>query len=226
MKKTIVTMVAFSLLGCATAPPGTPGAGSGDTYTPFIDMQGLDSARYANDLAGCRSYAQQIKPNKEAMAGMIGGMFIGALIGGAIAGRSGAESAALAGGGAGVGAAGGRAVLKQETVIANCMAGRGYRVLEGATIPANASIPSPYTNASWPMGAPVLPMSAQSVAQAVGQDAQAAERLATQQTCTDKPLANRTETGPGYDIYSIACSGGGVLKVRCGSGICRVATPQ
>lgn len=222
MKKAIVILVAFSLVGCATAPPGTPGAGSGDTYTPFIDMQGLDTARYANDLAGCRSYAQQISPNKEAMAGMIGGMFIGALIGGAIAGRRGAESAALAGGGAGVGAAGGRAVLKQETVIANCMAGRGYRVLEGATIAANASVPSPYTSAGQLLAVPGASMPSSSMAQVLGQDARVAELLAAQQMCTDKPLANRTETGPGYDVYSITCSGGNVLKVRCGGGSCRV----
>lgn len=225
MKKTIIAVVAIAMAGCATAPPGTPGAGSGDTYTPFIDMQGLDSNRYASDLAGCRSYAQQIDPNKQAMAGMIGGIFIGALIGGAIGGnRYSAEQGALAGGGAGSLGAGGRAIVKQETVIANCMAGRGYRVLEGATIATNVSAPSPYVNSMAPAAGPSAYVPAQATqgqAQVVGQDSGAVERLALQQMCTNQPKANRIASGPGYDTYRIVCTNGDVLTVRCEFGNCR-----
>jgi outer membrane lipoprotein SlyB len=149
MHRFIAAAVAISMVaGCATAPPNTPGAGSGDAYTPVIDMQGLDMARYSADLEGCRGYARQLDPNKKAMEALIGGIVLGALVGAAVGGnRYQAEHGAIYGGTAGVTAGGARAVLKQETIMANCMAGRGYRVLSGATIATNSTAPSPYADA-------------------------------------------------------------------------------
>lgn len=154
MLKTIAAATAAAVLvGCAHAPPNTPGAGIGDTYTPFIDMQGLDMARYSRDLDGCRAYAKQIDPGRAEMQGMVAGAILGALIGAAVGGnRYQANQGALYGGGAGIGAGGAKARSKQETILANCMAGRGYRVLEGATIPASTSVPSPYLQAGTPAG--------------------------------------------------------------------------
>ncbi len=144
MRKGIVGIMAVSLAACQTAPPNTPGAGSGDAYTPVVDMQGLDMQRYATDLDGCRAYARQINPNKMAMESMLGGIIVGALVGAAVGGnRNFAQQGALAGGGAGVAAGGARGVVKQETIMANCMAGRGYRVLD-ATVPTNTVVASPY----------------------------------------------------------------------------------
>lgn len=233
MQKLIAIATAITMAGCAVAPPNTPGAGSGDTYTPFIDMQGLDKARYLNDLAGCRSYAQQIDPGKQAMAGMIGGILLGALVGAAIGrNRHTVEHGALAGGGAGVAGGGARAVVKQETIVANCMAGRGYRVLEGATVLTNTSAPSPYNNAAaFPPPAAAMQMQSRPPVQTtavasslvVGEDSRAVEKMALAQACSPQPIANRTATGPGYDAYTVACSNGSKLTVRCEFGTCRIA---
>lgn len=232
-----VTAIALAVSGCATAPPNTPGAGSGATYTPFVDMNGLDMARYSNDLAGCRSYSQQIDAGAAAMRGMIGGIILGALVGAAIGGNSrSANYGATAGGGAGLGAAGGKAVNKQETVIANCMAGRGYRVLDGATVPTNAAVPSPYMVAAAApqpvvmMQPPVVQqVSTQPVAmqppvlqEQIGQDAGAVEKLARNQSCHPDPRARLTAKGAGFDTYSVACANGDALSVRCEFGNCRV----
>jgi len=217
------------LAGCQTAPPNTPGAGSGDTYTPFVDMQGVDPARYSSDLSGCRSYAQQIDPNKKAMEGMFAGILVGALVGAAVGGnRYTAEQGALAGGGSGLAAAGGRAVLKQETIIANCLAGRGYRVLAGATVPTNMAAPSPYTQSVTATTPAVTPGSsiptqthAGSSTGPVGEDSFNVQRLAKQQACHQTPTANLVAKGPGFESYSVACTNGNVLMYRCEYGNCR-----
>lgn len=233
MRRSIIAVTIVALTGCATAPPNTPGAGAGDTYTPFVDLQGVDSNRYSSDLAGCRNYAQQIDAGKQAMAGMVAGMFIGALIGGAVGGnRYQAERGALSGGALGVSGAGGRAVLKQETVIANCMAGRGYRVLEGATVATNLAAPSPYTATGYapvPTTAPLAtaaapqpqPTSLQAGAVSTGQDAASVKVIALQELCTSQPNITRITGGQSFDIYGVTCTNGKVLSVQCEMGSCR-----
>lgn len=242
---TCVLLVA-TLVGCATAPPNTPGAGSGDTYTPFVDLQGVDPQRYSSDLAGCRSYAQQIDPNKAAMQGMVAGIIIGALVGASVGGsRYHAEHAAVAGGGAGLGAAGGRAVLKQETIIANCLAGRGYRVLEGATVGTNTAAPSPYQSgpvapvavsgpSAFTSSTMALPATYQPSgviqptvapppvpAEQIGQDSGSVQRIARQAACHADPVAKLAAKGPGFESYTVACSNGDTWMYRCEFGNCR-----
>lgn len=235
MKTLIASVTALAVLvGCTTAPPNTPGAGTGDTYTPFIDLAGVDQDRYASDLAGCRAYAQQIDPNKKALEGMLGGILIGAMIGAAAGGNTRyAEQGALAGGSAGVTAAGAKAVVKQETILANCMAGRGYRVLEGATQPTNTAVPSPYGGSTqaqalahnqaphhpayMPQGQDPQPARAAPV----GKDAGNVEKLARQAACSDNPRAKLIASGPGYESYSIDCTGGDNWAYRCEFGNCR-----
>lgn len=250
MNKFSVLAVAVSvgLSGCAAAPPNTPGAGSGDTYTPFVDVQGVDPARYSADLASCRSYAQQIDPNKQAMQGMLAGIIVGALVGAAVGGSGRhAEYGAGYGGTVGVMSGGGRAVLKQETIIANCLAGRGYRVLEGATVGTNPSAPSPYTYGAAPVVAPtqipvvtpvvatpvpvagVAPYSGiiqptvtpRPVSEPVGQDSGNVERIAKGQACHTDPKARLTAKGPGFETYAVACSNGDSWTYRCEFGNCR-----
>lgn len=242
----IVVAVSVALSGCAAAPPNTPGAGSGDTYTPFVDVHGVDPARYSSDLASCRSYAQQIDPNKAAMQGMLAGIIVGALVGAAVGGSGRhAEYGATYGGGAGLGAAGGRAVLKQETIIANCLAGRGYRVLEGATVGTNPSAPSPYTYGAAPAVMPSqMPVATPVVAtpipaaapyngviqptvtqrpptEPVGQDSGNVERIARGEACSADPKARLTAKGPGFETYAVACSSGDSWTYRCEFGNCR-----
>jgi len=228
--RSTAAIVSLALVaGCQTAPPNTPGEGAGATYTPFVDMQGVDQARYSSDLAGCRSYAQQIDPNKKAMEGMFAGILVGALVGAAVGGnRYTMEQGALAGGGTGVAAAGGRAVLKQETIIANCLAGRGYRVLSGATVPTNLAAPSPYAQAAPATAQAVssgIPTPAQvssgTASAPVGEDGFNVQRLAKQQACHDTPAAKLVAKGPGFESYSVACTNGNVLMYRCEYGNCR-----
>jgi hypothetical protein len=128
------------LSGCQT-PPNTPGAGVGRHYTPVIDLQGVDQGRYYTDLNACRSSASMIDAERAEMAGLIGGALVGAAIGASVMNdrrviAAGANSGALSGGAH----AGGRARSRQELILGNCMASRGYRVLDGT---ANVSFVQP-----------------------------------------------------------------------------------
>jgi hypothetical protein len=113
----------------------------GRHYTPVIDLQGVDQTRYFNDLNTCRASASMVDAERAEMAGLIGGALIGAAVGASISSdrrviSSGANSGALSGGLR----AGGRARSRQEIIMGNCMASRGYRVLDGT---ANVSFVQP-----------------------------------------------------------------------------------
>lgn len=127
---TITSAFALTLSGCAT-PPGA-GNGYGAGYEPIIDMQSVRSQeQYRNDLMDCQGYAgRAMSAAQGAAAGAIGGAILGALLGAAAGGNSRFNSR-MAGVGAisgGVGAAG-NAEMTQRSIIARCMAGRGYNVL-------------------------------------------------------------------------------------------------
>lgn len=118
------------LSGCATAP-GT-GSSYGANYEPIIDIRpGQSQDQYRNDLMACQGYATRVMSAGEgAVSGAIAGAVIGALIGAAAGGGSRFNSQ-MAGVGAvsgGVGGAAG-AEMNQRTIIARCMTGRGYNVL-------------------------------------------------------------------------------------------------
>jgi outer membrane lipoprotein SlyB len=157
-----ITALAVGLAGCAIAPPNTPGAGVGATYTPVIDTTGVNVARYYGDLDSCRTFSRQIDVQSAQMNGMFAGILAGAFTAAAFGGsRRSMDQAATYGGGVGIARAGNRALGKQETIMANCMASRGYRVLEGATIPAATNVPSPYAQAEPPaVPAAAAPMAA------------------------------------------------------------------
>jgi hypothetical protein len=55
-----------------------------------------------------------------------------------------------------------------------------------------------------------------------GQDGFSAERLAKAKSCTDQPTATLVAKGPGFESYSVACSSGDALAIRCEFGNCRV----
>jgi uncharacterized protein YcfJ len=99
-------------------------------------------------MESCRVYAKTINPAADMAAGAIIGALIGAAVGSSV-GHGTSYQGNLTRYGAAYGAtsgglqAGSRGVVKQETVISNCMAGRGYRTLD-ASIPVNPSAPSPY----------------------------------------------------------------------------------
>ncbi|MGB1561463.1 MAG: glycine zipper family protein [Sinimarinibacterium flocculans] len=96
---------------------------------PIIDTQGVDMARYNQDLSQCETYATQVNTGAEAGKGAVGGAVLGAAIG-AIVGNS-TTVARGAGVGGVVGGARGaaRGESEKDRVVKNCLRGRGYRVL-------------------------------------------------------------------------------------------------
>ena len=225
-------MAALLLAGCAQVPPNTPGAGVGKSYTPVIDLQGVDGTRYMNDLTACRDYSTSIDANKEALGGMIAGIILGAALGASVGGgdarlmESGASSGAIIGSTS----QGNRAVGRQERIIANCMAGRGYKVVDGS---ATVAIGQPATPLSAPPSQALMPapqaqntviqgVSVSKPAPPSGEDAFVAGKFGRDAKCgaLDTPAVLAAK-GPGYETYSMACTNGDTLMMRCELGNCR-----
>lgn len=239
MKIFSISILALALTGCAT-PPNTPGAGSGKTYTPVVDMQGLDMTRYSKDLDECRQYSGIIDAGKATMQGAIGGIILGALLGAAVGHQHGmsnfgANYGATLGGGAGMGAAGNKAIGQQERIMVNCMAGRGYRTLDANAMP-NPNYTSPYTQgATASLVSPVqqgqqistgyaIPQELQQPAVVKttfkpGKDLYQAEQFAKSNACA-LPV-QPGPSGPGFENYSAGCTNGDTLMMRCEFGNCR-----
>lgn len=115
----LVLGIVLSMSGCAAYRPG-----------PVIDTRGVDEAAMEVDLQQCQSYAaQQPDASSAAAAGAVVGGVFGAAVGAIFCGRNCArKGAALGALGTGTSAAGHRANT-QAQIVKNCMAGRGYRVL-------------------------------------------------------------------------------------------------
>jgi hypothetical protein len=254
LRLVVAVPVAIALSACQTIPPNTPGAGSGKTYTPIVDMQGVSHQQYLADLDSCRSSAAMVNAEREALAGFIAGALIGAAIGAAYGGNSRTiDSSAAYGAGAGMGTAGGRAIGKQERIMGNCLAGRGYRVLDGsanvtfvvpsvatAAVPTVAVAPAVTTTLATPApaapaavlptpavlphapAAPPAGLLATAPPPPSGEDAFNAERLGRELRCADANIrATLVGKGPGYESYSMKCSNGETLLIRCEWGNCR-----
>jgi len=96
----------------------------------IIDKKGVDMAAYDQDLAECRTYAEESEGvGTEAAKGSVGGAIIGGAIG-AIVG-TGRTAAQLGGVGAITGGARGASKGKAEKlhIVKTCLSGRGYKVL-------------------------------------------------------------------------------------------------
>lgn len=57
---------------------------------------------------------------------------------------------------------------------------------------------------------------------AISQEGYRAEELAREQRCNVQPRATLIGKGTGFETYSISCSNGDALAIRCESGNCRV----
>ena len=55
-----------------------------------------------------------------------------------------------------------------------------------------------------------------------GKDAYQAERLPEARSCHPQPQAVLSAKGPGFETYSLTCSNGDALAIRCEYGNCRV----
>jgi len=108
----------------------------------IVDMQDVDQAQYNIDLQACQGTGTQVQATEAQREGVVGTAARGAAVGaaaGAISGNSGSQGAKT-GAGVGVVAASARnarnrrGAKKQtknelDTVVKNCMRGRGYNVL-------------------------------------------------------------------------------------------------
>lgn len=96
---------------------------------PIVDTKGVDMQVYESDLEDCYAFADQVDADNKILTGAATGAVVGSVIG-AAAGKS--ETAKR---GAGVGAASGTlsgtssVIAERQRVVRNCLAGRGYLVL-------------------------------------------------------------------------------------------------
>lgn len=96
----------------------------------MIDTQGVDLARYEQDLLECQQYAHQVDvANTTAANAAVGAGILGALA--AVLGGNRYDVGRWAAVGAITGGVNGAAAggQTQVDIIRNCMSGRGYRVL-------------------------------------------------------------------------------------------------
>ncbi|MDG2175519.1 MAG: YMGG-like glycine zipper-containing protein [Gammaproteobacteria bacterium] len=96
---------------------------------PIVDTKGINPEVYEADLQDCYIFADEVQAERKILTGAATGAVVGGVIG-AAAGNS--ETAKR---GAGVGAASGAlsgtsgAMQERQRVVRNCLAGRGYLVL-------------------------------------------------------------------------------------------------
>lgn len=113
----VLSLGAMLLSACATR---------GSDYVPMVDTKNVDQEALTRDVAECQQYAKQRYDERQAV-------LVGALIGAAFgAAASNKYSGNLVGVGAAAGAGGAaRGTMdSQERIIARCLAGRGYSVLD------------------------------------------------------------------------------------------------
>ncbi len=93
----------------------------------IVDMKGVDEAQYQADLLECQEYVEQVKPQagEKAAGGAIGGALIGAALGDHNTAKRFAGVGAVSGAGKGAEAT----QKEKKQVVRNCLAGRGYNVL-------------------------------------------------------------------------------------------------
>ena len=103
----------------------------GCSSKPIVDMKGVNRAQYEQDLEECREYVDEVQVGRKVAGGAAAGAAVGAAVGVIWDGHDGHTVARDAGTGAVLGGAGGAAggVKEKDTVVKNCLRGRGYRVL-------------------------------------------------------------------------------------------------
>ena len=237
----LIVAAALGITGCASGPTGSAGSGFGREYTPVMDMNGVDQSRYSADLQECRRYADSISVGDSAAGGAAASALFGAILAGALGGRRSdalavARAGLVTGGAQGAVAAGN----KQQNILLNCLVGRGYRPLEVtlayspppkpqqpvaamsvATTPALQvavqAPPPPVATSSAP-----VQMARTSTLQSIGIHSHTVERLPDVLACNAQPAPRLTASqGNSLETYTVACTGGDVLSVRCEWGNCR-----
>jgi outer membrane lipoprotein SlyB len=123
MKNLVLLVCAFCLLASCRQVDEITG------NSPIVDTKGINPAVYDADLQECYTFADEVEAGRKIVTAAATGAVVGSVIG-AAAGNS--ETAKR---GAGVGAASGalsgtsNTMHERQRVVRNCLAGRGYRVL-------------------------------------------------------------------------------------------------
>lgn len=189
-------LLALVLAGCAAHSPDLPAQLAPDDSA---------SARYSADLDYCRQNAAQVGVLAETLEGLVQGALVtSALVWGLDYGHDTVRDWAAVGGVLGA-TQGLQALERRQRTEAACLAARGHGPM--------AAMPRPVPWRPAPAPAPPRP---------VGTEAFSAERLARSQSCSEQPVASLAAKGPGFETYSVACTNGDALAIRCEFGNCRV----
>lgn len=112
--KPVIAGALAALAACASHPD------------PIIDAKGVDMAKYEQDLAECKSYAENVSVAEGTARGAAVGAAVGAVVG-AISGD--AARGAGYGGVSGGTQSGLNNKREQERIVKRCISNRGYDVL-------------------------------------------------------------------------------------------------
>ncbi|MEO7326810.1 MAG: hypothetical protein ABIW82_18460 [Dokdonella sp.] len=120
----LLLAVVMTCSGCATTQ-----------YRPLVD-RGVSRGNYEDDVTDCQNLANQRPAGQQAAAGAAAGAVLGALLAVAV-GLRGRDVADIAAYGAANGGINGAVVgsAQQQDIVERCMAGRGYNVVAGVTVP-------------------------------------------------------------------------------------------
>jgi hypothetical protein len=143
-------------------------------YSPMVDPHSIrDVGLYRANLAECNSYASRISVGDNAAGGAVLGALLGAAIGAAAGDRQ-----AFARFGAAIGAVNGAATAANAAaqtkaqIVRNCLAGRGYAVLDGpTTVPLGATVAPPVVSATPPAVRPTGTLDKVKISTVMGMDA-------------------------------------------------------
>jgi hypothetical protein len=175
----------------------------------MVDMEGVQAEAFARDVETCRTLASNMRVQRTTMYGSDTSDVI--VIGAALVFPVAVVGAALVGG---IASAvydeaypgGGRAEPRmQQSALVDCMARKGYKNMD-------PNVTVTYVAATQ-MGPP-LP------ARKTGLDTYVAEKFAKATNCSAEPRAVLEEKGPGFERYSVQCSDGQTLALRCEFGNC------
>lgn len=223
--------LSVALVGSGCAVHQGPGSGGGSAYTPVIDLQGADQSRYSSDLTACRSLAQQAEA--AAVQNAVGAALFAGALSAAISPRGYRTDMANYGGTiAGAQSFNNTSAAAKQMVI-NCMAGRGYRTLE-VTLPAQAyssqvarqiEPTAPALSATPSIPAPLIgtPTRAATAPEPrIGPDSRLVEAMTEAKACNPRPIAILVgQALASQSNYTVACTSGDSLLVRCEYGTCR-----
>lgn len=213
MKKLLSIVCATALVcGCATRPKEGPGSGAGADYVPMVAPSAVESSVYEQDVAKCRANAKNVPFNASQHDDALAAVDVGVISAGILNGWPAIGGVLAIGGLVGLDHwvyTPERRVwkTKQETVMVNCMAQKGYINTD------------PSVRVTW------VPPSLRAVesVRPTGRDTFNVEQLAKAQRCNATPLATLVEKGPGFERHTVACTNGQVMAVRCEFGQCRVS---